>query len=362
MSKRQFLRIIFMTMFSLPVVAMADDTVALPIDTSNDLIKRESGALCNVDYLGIYASATPVPFYAHWAPRTYTCNKGQYVKVTDSSVECEICPKDSYCPKFNEEGASHTYVPDESSYGIFKCDSGYTTEITGNETVTGNSDSSACRKRIECSEVNPWNNIAHATAETVYLNEWTICGQPVDGVQVCDLRCDISELKCEWGYKPKKEEDVWSCEKNFVTCSAGEYLKAGETVCSACPENSFCTGGDYLFADAEGEDQGIENCIEGLKSQSGSTSVKDCGIVLRVDGVPLYMRSERVENGKPAFVVLKRIQGVDTEKWYATMTPVTEGIKEMSKNAGKELHVKIGTVEYTIHSVTSKDLAESSGQ
>jgi len=357
MSKRHFLRVIFMTMFSLPVVAVADDVTPLSVDPNSKLIK--AGALCDVNTLGASESGVIVPLYAKWKPKTYACDKGQYVKITENSVACATCPKDYYCPKFNIEGATHTYVPDESSFGMYKCDDTYTTNDT-----TGNFDVSACRKAIPCSEKNPLSEIdEHAAEGTTYVNNYTICSQPVDGVQDCSLSCDVEDLKCVWGYKPKHEGDVWSCELNSVHCDAGQYLKDGDMTCSVCPENSYCGGGDYEFADAGANvkgGQGIDTCVEGLKSPTGSTSVEDCGVKLFIDGEALYLRSKRVENGRPTLVVLKRIEGVENEKWYAMMTPVSAGgvARKVSNEEGakKELHVKIGTVEYTIHTATQEDL------
>jgi hypothetical protein len=344
---RLFLGMIFTTMVALPAFALADNTESHSANT-NSLIT--AGALCDINTLGVSESDVPVTLYAVWKPKTYKCESGQYVHVQEGSVECEICPKDHYCPEFNDDDSSHTYEPGESDYGIYQCDEGYHANFVG---ATGATD---CQRIFSCAEKNPYGAIEHALDTTTYVNEFTVCSQPVDGEETCTLSCEFRELKCESGYKAKYEDGVWTCEVNTVKCEPGTYLPAGEKECVVCPEDSYCAGsGEDSFTfkevDPEGKDndQGIFKCDDGLKAPEGSTSYKDCGILMRIDGDALYLRAERVMNGNPAFVT----QDSKGNDWYATMTPVSEGKKKVSKGSDKELHVKVGNVEYTVHTVTT---------
>lgn len=351
MSKRLFLKTFLMTIISLPVVAFADDTETPSENTTSNYV--ETGALCDVNTLGVAEGAKTL--YAVWEAKSYNCPAGRYLNaVLDANhtdLSCDVCPDDAYCPGF-----SGVYDGNESAHGLTVCPIGY----------NGNYEMHACTKRIDCSEVNPVVGvIEHATMETIYANVKTDCTEELDIVSpytfddsVCSLSCEITKLKCEYGYKANADNTV--CERNFVVCEAGTYLPQGKTECEVCLEDSFCVGGQYTFrevADVEGKsnDQGIQKCDGGLKAPKGATSIADCGKLLHVDGDALYLYPEEGNSGRKGNNPRLVVQDADGSLWYANATPVSDGgPRKVSEGAQKELHIMVDGKEYTVHTTVSE--------
>ena len=68
-------------------------------------------------------------------------------------------------------------------------------------------------------------------------------------------------------------------------CDAGQFLPAGETLCSACAENNYCTGGIYTYSTTQ--DQGIEACLVSF-ANSGTES---CSISHAISATKSYTQT-----------------------------------------------------------------------
>ena len=89
-------------------------------------------------------------------------------------------------------------------------------------------------------------------------------------------------------YNPSEDQGITRCPGSMtsvsgssaqtqckITCSAGEYLKKGETSCTSCPAGRYCLGGEYSYN--EDEDQGIRGlCAKGSYSEAGASSCIAC--------------------------------------------------------------------------------------
>lgn len=65
-----------------------------------------------------------------------------------------------------------------------------------------------------------------------------------------------------------------TCVLASVTCSAGTYLKANATSCTACPAGSYCKGGTFTSSSSN---QGISTCPSGYpNSAASSDAITDC--------------------------------------------------------------------------------------
>ena len=65
---------------------------------------------------------------------------------------------------------------------------------------------------------------------------------------------------------------------NNYTCTAGNYLKKGETTCKTCPVGSFCPGGTFPFS--ETTDQGKTACPSGYTSEAGKSANTQCYVYI----------------------------------------------------------------------------------
>lgn len=329
MLRRLFLIVLSWTTLVLPVAVFAENTEPSP-QTQKIL---DENSRCDVETLGVYGGGEPVQLLATWRPRIYNCNPGEYLKKTETVVECAVCPENFYCPGVTE----YTYA--DSDFGKESCPEGY---IFAAE---GSSSSEDCYKSetVLCSEQIPYSEIRHAIGAD-YNFESVGCTQHWGKDVVCsDSSCKITRLYCESGYQPIYENGAWSCLGETVLCPAGTYLPMNATECAECEENNFCLGGQYLL-DNNDHDQGMDACKDGLKSPKGAHSDLDCGKILRIDGEALYLHPDK---RGPSLVV----QDSTGKKWYANAS-LLEKYGPIPLNSGgtsKQLHVIINGKEYTVH-------------
>lgn len=333
MFKRLLSVIVFEAMLVLPVVAFAVE------DAPEALVITEEST-CDYETLGVPEgtdiSDVSVDIEAVWTPNIYTCPAGQYLRKTATVVDCAACPTDSYCQGFDD----HTY--NDSEYGRNSCEEGFYTDSSANTTRHD------CRatEEIVCAEVNPHND-PHAISAS-YGEEGTLtsvnCLLHEDTVAAdraaCVASCVITGLTCESDdYEAKEVDGVLQCvERKKESCPAGTYMPEGGNKCEECPADSYCNA-----------TVGKQACEPGLKSPKGSSSEADCGKVLHIGDDPndvVYMHADK---RGPSLVV--QDSSDPSKRWYADATLVVgeEGAKTISKDSNKELHIKIGDKEYTVH-------------
>ena len=333
MLKRLFLRMILMAACFAPVVAFAEDVQPSPESREEQPALINEGALCNYNTLGAYGDGDDVVLYAIWTPKVYNCGAGYYLKRDGDSINCATCPKDSYCKGFT----NYEYKETESDHGKENCPAGYRIDSEGSARKQD------CYKTetVLCKDKNPYST-EHAS-QVLYDAESSTCTQHVDGDSVCSASCEVTGLVCDSdNYEPQKVDGMWRCVEVKKECPAGQYLPKESRECAVCPEDHYCPGGSYR--PMSNDVQGVEPCKDDLRSPKGTSSVKDCGKILRIGGDALYLHSDK--RSSPSLV----IKDSNGKIWYANATPVsTDGAKAISEDSTKQLHIKMGDVEYTIH-------------
>ena len=134
-------------------------------------------------------------------------------------------------------------------------------------------------------------------------------------------------------------------EDIIYKCVPGRYLPVGATECAICPENSYCSGGSFVYD--ENQSQGISVCADGLVAPEGTKSVAGCGKILHVGADIIYLTQEK--QVEPSLVVK-----VDDVLFYGKMAPLKneEKPKPMNKNAEKSLMVQMGETKYYVYDDT----------
>ena len=292
--------------------------------------ESESEAICNVDTLGTSENGVTVTFRALWSPKTYSCGAGFYLNPENGA--CASCLSDNYCPGFS------FFSFDGSAHGLQACPENFP-----NSEALSTAESNCFKiDNVVCSEKNPYT-YGHGVA--VYKGGETSPCKQYSGGESCNLidttACDIDYLVCADGYTEEIVEGSKRCITTKVHCEPGEYLPVGSESPAKCPENYYCTGGDYDKGLAE--DAGATKCPSGLKSPVGAQLYADCGHILHVGDDKLYLHSDK--NTQPSLVVQ-----IDGQKWYADMTPVSEGKKPISTDPeSKTMHMTVDNVDYTVH-------------
>ena len=79
---------------------------------------------CTVEVLGVHENDAIANTIATWALKNYECGAGQYLNITDNTVECTECPTGSYCP-------GGTYTVESDNKGTNACPTGYASSDAG---------------------------------------------------------------------------------------------------------------------------------------------------------------------------------------------------------------------------------------
>ena len=169
-------------------------------------------------------------------------------KKYDSITKLTIKMSD---PKYNVELYS-TAIVDENSLRL------YTLTYDNN----GGYD---CYKELRKSG-ETWGPLCLPKTSQTGYSFWGWFNQPSGGYEITNS--DIAEgnitVYAQW------------TNRRF-TCAPGTYLKANTTTCSTCPTDHYCEGIENVLFDKV-NNQGIENCIAGYHSVSGSSGVSSCKI------------------------------------------------------------------------------------
>ena len=126
-----------------------------------------SANTCTVDVLGVSDNNATANTIATWDLIDYTLNPGQYLSVTETSVDKTTCPAGSYCV-----GGGYTVETADNS--IAQCPTGYPNSATG--AGAQNQCYTACTVATA--------NIAHATA--VSGNDYYGSGVDTCGATACE--------------------------------------------------------------------------------------------------------------------------------------------------------------------------------
>lgn len=356
MFTRQFLLILLVMTVSSPIVAFAGTGDSTSTDTPVfSLITAESK--CDEETLGVSEHGSTVALEPVWEAKIYSCASGSYLDadtVRAGGVDaggreisvCKTCPEGVYCPGVINKAF------DESDAGQESCPAGYSS-VAGSEKITECFRTAA----VACSAVAPYE-IEHGSL--TFANQTVSCKiyyKETGNESVCDEQltqdaCVVTGANCDEGYRLVETNGVWSCEqlpKTEVKCEAGYYLPKNSKTCAECTQNHYCPGATYQISATT--DQGIEACPDSLKSPVSASSVKDCGIVMHINGDVLYLHKDK---RGPSLV----IKGKDADTlWYADATSVSEegGKQPISKGASKELHVMINGQEHTVHNTLCRE-------
>ena len=130
-------------------------------------------------------------------------------------------------------------------------------------------------------------------------------------------------------------------EDTIYNCAPGTYLPRGTEQCETCLENSYCPGGEYTYSTEV--DGGITSCTSGLVAPSGMWESGQCGRLLHLGNVALYMRSERKTTKSLNFMT------ETGEIFYLNMTTADV---PMNKDTTKMLKASDGTTTWSIYDDT----------
>ena len=114
---------------------------------ADEIITGGAGT-CTVDVLGVFDNNATANAIATWTLNEYTLNPGQYLSVTETSVDKTTCPSGSYCI------GGTGFTVDNAKNSIAQCPTGYPNSANGASADT------QCYTACTVATAN----IAHATA------------------------------------------------------------------------------------------------------------------------------------------------------------------------------------------------------
>lgn len=126
-------------------------------------------------------------------------------------------------------------------------------------------------------------------------------------------------------------------------CMNGYYLPKNSELCTVCPVNSYCVGGEFLYS--ESQDAGIVACPEGTFAPMGMWESEQCGHMMHVGDDVLYLRASKKTEHALNFDV--NSDGVPDFFANATTNEVV-----MNKNSERKFKVKLGDTVYYIYDDT----------
>ena len=145
-----------------------------------------SANTCTVDVLGVYENDATANTIATWSLESYECPAGQYLNVTEDTIECTECPTGSYCP-------GGTYTVESENKGATTCPTDYTSDASATaESECYMGCESSCSVNVACPAHS--NSCTHSAFKTTGK-------QNVGGT--CNAYpsvCPIADFQCDTGY------------------------------------------------------------------------------------------------------------------------------------------------------------------
>jgi len=274
-------------------------------------------------------------FYARLDPIQYSCNAGEFVPA--NTLGCRTCPAGYTCPggtlEFNE-----IYAQGLTAIG---------TNLTQNQT-------NACAQNM------PYTFKAIITINSYTCNPGEFLPANTTGCRTCPNGYTCSGGTFFFNDTQSqglvKNEAIYSqnenntCALNFphflkavfyeYICDAGYYLPANSEQCVICPENSYCTGGKFLFN--ETVPQGIGSCGTSLYAPTGMWKFAQCGRILNIGNEKVYLHQGK--NTTPALHI--DIDQDGTADFFGNMTTIDV---PMTNGTNKKLKLQYGGQTYSVY-------------
>ena len=143
-----------------------------------------SANTCTVDVLGVYENNATANTIATWSLESYECPAGQYLNVTEDTIECTECPTGSYCP-------GGTYTVESENKGANICPADYTSDSGAGMQTQCYTDCS-----VNCTQQSVPEHAINVTHGSETVNGKLYYGGSCDAVvPVCSM-----DFKCATGY------------------------------------------------------------------------------------------------------------------------------------------------------------------
>ena len=203
--------------------------------------KITEASTCTVDVLGVSDNNATANTIATWDLIDYTLNPGQYLSVTETSVDKTTCPAGSYC-------VGGGYTVETAGNSIAQCPAEYPNSAEGAGADT--------QCYTACTVANA--NIAHATAVTG--NDYYGAGVDTCGATACETGYHV-----DGGGVSLVEKDPLVPISLTAEGAGYRYVRADGTSSSygtvdAIPEDSVTAPNTWATAYSEGTVYGKASC------------------------------------------------------------------------------------------------------
>ena len=143
-----------------------------------------SANTCTMDVLGVSDNNAVANTIATWDLESYECPAGQYLNVTEDTIECTECPTGSYCP-------GGTYTVESENKGATTCPADYTSDSGAGMQTQCYTDCS-----VNCTQQSVPEHAINVTHGSETVNGKLYYGGSCDAVvPVCSM-----DFKCATGY------------------------------------------------------------------------------------------------------------------------------------------------------------------
>ncbi len=200
-----------------------------------------SANTCTVDVLGVSDNNATANTIATWDLIDYTLNPGQYLNVTETSVDKATCPAGSYC-------VGGGFTVETAANSIAQCPTGYPNSAEGAGADT------QCYTACTVATAN----IAHATA--VFGNDYYGTGTDTCGATACETGYHVDGGGIEVIEKdPLVPISLTDLGDGYRSVNAGGTSKSYDNV-DAIPADSVTALNTWATAFSEGVVYGKASC------------------------------------------------------------------------------------------------------